>query len=99
MPRRIAIRDREGVIMLAIGCERSPFVKAAPPNGTEAMPVSNPTAIPAVVIRRYMMHQVTIQEAYAHFPTVMKDVLRGEEVILTDKNLPIAKVIPLNAQE
>ncbi len=45
------------------------------------------------------MHQVSIEEATAHFPAVLKDVLRGEEIILTDRDLPVVKMIPLKQRE
>jgi antitoxin (DNA-binding transcriptional repressor) of toxin-antitoxin stability system len=43
------------------------------------------------------MHQITIQEAETHFPLVLQDVLHGEEVLIMDKNEPVAKVIPLKS--
>jgi PIN domain nuclease of toxin-antitoxin system/antitoxin (DNA-binding transcriptional repressor) of toxin-antitoxin stability system len=40
------------------------------------------------------MHQITIQEAESHIADVFEDVLRGEEIILTDHDKPVVKVIP-----
>jgi antitoxin (DNA-binding transcriptional repressor) of toxin-antitoxin stability system len=41
------------------------------------------------------MHQVTIEQATANIASVFADVLRGEEIIITDRENPVAKVIPL----
>ncbi len=42
------------------------------------------------------MHQITIEEATAHIASVLADVLHGEEVILTEHEKPVAKVMPFN---
>ncbi len=41
------------------------------------------------------MHQISIQEAETHFAGILSEVRNGEEVILTDHDTPVAKVIPM----
>lgn len=41
------------------------------------------------------MHQISIQEAQTHISAVFTDVLKGEEVIVTDHERPVLKMIPL----
>lgn len=41
------------------------------------------------------MHQITIQEARSHIGGVLDDVLRGEEIIITDHDTPVARVVPI----
>ncbi len=41
------------------------------------------------------MHQLSLQEAATHISSVFSDVMSGEEVILTDHDTPVMKVIPL----
>ncbi len=41
------------------------------------------------------MHQISIQEAATHISCVFSDVLNGEEVVLTDHNTPVMKVVPI----
>jgi antitoxin (DNA-binding transcriptional repressor) of toxin-antitoxin stability system len=41
------------------------------------------------------MHQITIQEAKAHFDSVFSEVLNGEEIIITDDAKPVAKMSPV----
>lgn len=43
------------------------------------------------------MHQITIEEATAHIASVLADVLHGEEIVITDHEKPVAKVIPLKS--
>jgi prevent-host-death family protein len=40
------------------------------------------------------MHQISIQEAEAHFAGILSEVRKGEEVILTDHDNPVVKMIP-----
>lgn len=40
------------------------------------------------------MQQITIEEATAHIASVLADVLQGEEIVITDHEKPVAKVIP-----
>jgi antitoxin (DNA-binding transcriptional repressor) of toxin-antitoxin stability system len=41
------------------------------------------------------MHQITIQEAESHISSVFSDVLGGEEIVLTDHDLPVMKMTPI----
>jgi len=41
------------------------------------------------------MHHVTIQEAEAHFAGILSEVRNGEEVVLTDHDMPVVKMTPL----
>ena len=41
------------------------------------------------------MHQVTLQEAESPIASVLSDVLRGEEIIITDHDKPVARVSPI----
>ncbi|HET6401860.1 MAG TPA: type II toxin-antitoxin system prevent-host-death family antitoxin [Candidatus Kapabacteria bacterium] len=41
------------------------------------------------------MHQISLEEATAHIASVLADVLHGEEIVITDHEKPVAKVIPL----
>ncbi len=41
------------------------------------------------------MHQISIQEAKTHISSVFTDVLKGEEIVLTDHEKPVLKIIPL----
>ncbi len=41
------------------------------------------------------MHQITIQEAESHIASVFNDVLSGEEIVLTDHDTPVMKMIPI----
>jgi antitoxin (DNA-binding transcriptional repressor) of toxin-antitoxin stability system len=41
------------------------------------------------------MHQITIQEAESHISSVFNDVLSGEEIVLTDHDTPVMKMIPI----
>jgi prevent-host-death family protein len=41
------------------------------------------------------MHQISIQEAEAHFAGIVSEVRNGEEIILTDHDSPVVKMIPL----
>ncbi len=40
------------------------------------------------------MHQISIEQATAHSATVFGDALRGEEIVITDHEIPVLKVIP-----
>jgi antitoxin (DNA-binding transcriptional repressor) of toxin-antitoxin stability system len=40
------------------------------------------------------MHQITIQEAESHISSVFNDVLRGEEIVRTDHEKPVLKMVP-----
>jgi antitoxin (DNA-binding transcriptional repressor) of toxin-antitoxin stability system len=42
-----------------------------------------------------IMHQITIQEAESHISSVFSDVLSGEEIVLTDHDTPVMKMIPV----
>jgi antitoxin (DNA-binding transcriptional repressor) of toxin-antitoxin stability system len=42
------------------------------------------------------MHQISIQEAEFHFAGILSEVRNGEEVILTDHDSPVVKMIPLS---
>ena len=44
------------------------------------------------------MHQISIQDAQASLPALLKDVMRGEEIILTDAQLPVAKISRLTTR-
>jgi antitoxin (DNA-binding transcriptional repressor) of toxin-antitoxin stability system len=41
------------------------------------------------------MHQISIQEAEFRFAGILSEVRNGEEVILTDHDSPVVKMIPL----
>jgi antitoxin (DNA-binding transcriptional repressor) of toxin-antitoxin stability system len=41
------------------------------------------------------MHQITIEEAESHISSVFSDVLSGEEIILTDHDMPVMKMTPI----
>jgi antitoxin (DNA-binding transcriptional repressor) of toxin-antitoxin stability system len=41
------------------------------------------------------MHQISIQEAATHISSVFTNVLKGEEIVLTDHDTPVLKMIPL----
>jgi antitoxin (DNA-binding transcriptional repressor) of toxin-antitoxin stability system len=41
------------------------------------------------------MHQISIQEAETHIASVFTDVLKGEEIVVTDHDTPVLKMIPL----
>ncbi|HEX5315258.1 MAG TPA: type II toxin-antitoxin system Phd/YefM family antitoxin [Candidatus Kapabacteria bacterium] len=41
------------------------------------------------------MHQITIEEATAHIASIFSDVLRGEEIVITEREKPVVKMIPL----
>jgi len=41
------------------------------------------------------MHQISIQEAESHISSVFSDVLRGEEIVLTDHDMPVMKMTPI----
>jgi antitoxin (DNA-binding transcriptional repressor) of toxin-antitoxin stability system len=41
------------------------------------------------------MHQISIQEAEFQFAGILSEVRNGEEVILTDHDSPVVKMIPL----
>jgi antitoxin (DNA-binding transcriptional repressor) of toxin-antitoxin stability system len=41
------------------------------------------------------MHQITIQEAESRISSVFSDVLSGEEIVLTDHDTPVMKMIPI----
>ena len=40
------------------------------------------------------MHQVSIEQATAHSADVFSDALRGEEIIITDHDVAVLKVMP-----
>ena len=40
------------------------------------------------------MHQISIEQATAHSATVFGDAMRGEEIVITDHEKPIVRVIP-----
>jgi antitoxin (DNA-binding transcriptional repressor) of toxin-antitoxin stability system len=40
------------------------------------------------------MHQITIEQATANIASVFADVQHGEEIVITDREKPFAKVIP-----
>ena len=42
------------------------------------------------------MHQISIQEAEFRFAGILSEVRNGEEVILTDHDSPVVKMIPLS---
>jgi prevent-host-death family protein len=39
------------------------------------------------------MTRVTIQEAQANLPDLIHDLLPGDEVVITENNLPVAKLV------
>jgi antitoxin (DNA-binding transcriptional repressor) of toxin-antitoxin stability system len=41
------------------------------------------------------MHQITIQEAESHISSVFSNVLSGEEIVLTDHDMPVMKMTPI----
>lgn len=41
------------------------------------------------------MHHVTLQEAQTHLATLFESVLHGEEVVVTDREKPVMKMLPL----
>jgi prevent-host-death family protein len=41
------------------------------------------------------MHTVTLPEAQARLPELLKEVLRGEEVIILQDSAPAAKLVPV----
>ncbi|MDP4200182.1 MAG: type II toxin-antitoxin system prevent-host-death family antitoxin [Bacteroidota bacterium] len=45
------------------------------------------------------MHQITIQEAASRISSVFSDVLRGEEIVLTDHDTPVMKMTPIALQQ
>ncbi len=42
------------------------------------------------------MHEITLQEATAHISSVFSDVIHGEEIVITDRDKPVVKMIPLS---
>lgn len=40
------------------------------------------------------MHQLSIEQATAHIKTVFGDAMHGEEIVITDHDIPVLKVIP-----
>jgi antitoxin (DNA-binding transcriptional repressor) of toxin-antitoxin stability system len=42
------------------------------------------------------MHQITIQEARKDFDSMFSQVLKGEEIIITDHHKPVARVSPID---
>ena len=45
------------------------------------------------------MHQISIEQATAHSATVFGDAMRGEEIVITDHNIPVLKVVPYSARQ
>ncbi|HET6402192.1 MAG TPA: type II toxin-antitoxin system prevent-host-death family antitoxin [Candidatus Kapabacteria bacterium] len=43
------------------------------------------------------MHQISIEQATAHSATVFGDAMRGEEIVITDHEKPIVRVIPFES--
>lgn len=43
------------------------------------------------------MHQVNIREAKAQFSLLIRKVQAGEEIIIARRNIPVAKLAPLDA--
>jgi prevent-host-death family protein len=41
------------------------------------------------------MHQVDIEEAKAHWPDLIETAIRGIEVVITQDNQPVVKLVPL----
>jgi prevent-host-death family protein len=44
------------------------------------------------------MHQITVQEAKKDFDSMFSQVLKGEEIIITDHHKPVARVVPINGE-
>jgi prevent-host-death family protein len=42
------------------------------------------------------MQQISLEEAQAQFLRLLREVLNGEEIIITQDNKPIAKLIPIS---
>jgi antitoxin (DNA-binding transcriptional repressor) of toxin-antitoxin stability system len=40
------------------------------------------------------MHQLSIEQATAQSALVFGDAMRGEEIVITDHDIPVVKVIP-----
>jgi len=45
------------------------------------------------------MHQVNIHEAKTHFSKLIKEVLKGEEIIIAKGNKPIAKLVSIEEKK
>ena len=45
------------------------------------------------------MRQVNIHEAKTHFSKLLKEVLKGEEIIIAKGNKPIAKLISIEGKK
>ena len=45
------------------------------------------------------MHRISIEQATAHSATVFGDAMRGEEIVITDHNIPVLKVIPYEGRQ
>ena len=41
------------------------------------------------------MHQVSLEVASTQLPELIQEARQGEEVILTQENLPVARIIPI----
>ncbi|HEY3874314.1 MAG TPA: type II toxin-antitoxin system prevent-host-death family antitoxin [Candidatus Kapabacteria bacterium] len=44
------------------------------------------------------MHQISLEQATSHSATVFGDAMRGEEIVITDHDIPILKVVPYESQ-
>ena len=42
---------------------------------------------------------VSIHQAKAHFPKLLKRALTGEEIIITKKGRPVAKLVPVSPEK
>ena len=46
------------------------------------------------VLKYPAMHTVTVEEAQAHLPELIAETQRGEEVVITQDDQPVAKLAP-----
>ncbi|HEX5315295.1 MAG TPA: type II toxin-antitoxin system prevent-host-death family antitoxin [Candidatus Kapabacteria bacterium] len=44
------------------------------------------------------MHQISIEEATAHIASVFGEAMRGEEIVITDHEKPVVKVVPFKPE-
>jgi antitoxin (DNA-binding transcriptional repressor) of toxin-antitoxin stability system len=45
------------------------------------------------------MHQRSIEQATAHITSVFGEAMRGEEIIITDHEKPVVKVVPYQSDQ
>lgn len=45
------------------------------------------------------MHQVTLEQATSHSAAVFGDAMRGEEIVITDHDIPVLKVTPYQGRK